>query len=186
MIPELLPPSIECSPAYHLPMTGATTGGTGFRRWSRQSTQSRTVRDTVSTVRARPSRIETAKRATTMIVIAVDPRTARSHGSARGSTGGISSKWSHGRRGVSSGRSVTARRTPTRTPTGLSARTLQQHTESRSTCPPNTRRPKLARAGTQERRGRALKNRRGQPREGSTPCPGTLVDKGFRSMRPLS
>ena len=108
MIPELLPPSIECSPAYHLPMTGATTGGSGFRRWSRQSTQSRTVRDTVSTVRARPSRIETAKRATTMIVIAVDPKTARSHGSARGSTGGISSKWSHGRRGVSSGRSVTA------------------------------------------------------------------------------
>jgi len=34
--------------------------------------------------------------------------------------------------------------TPTRTPTGLSARTLRQHTESRSTGPPNTRRPGMA------------------------------------------
>ena len=54
MIPKLLPPSIECSLAYHLTMTGATTGGSGFRRWSR------------------PSRIETAKRASTMIAIAVE------------------------------------------------------------------------------------------------------------------
>ena len=36
-------------------------------------------------------------------------------------------------------------RTPTRTPTGVSARTLRQHTESRSTGLPNTRRPPPAR-----------------------------------------